>query len=332
MGRSGIVIDKEELKRKLQELPTQQKVADHFNVSQGTISNKVREYELTKAKGKTDRDEKIEFPSLSWDKAKEILLAVQDENSPTIGYDKVEIEIESAGNILMVPIMDLHIGARYNYSRELIALIDLIVENPQVYTGFNGDLADNYNTSAYKSGQIEQSLPVMKQKAIVEALVRKLQGKILWFVNGCHDEWSYFNDGFDLAQYLAHKDREGYYMGHHGRVDIYLNGERYKLFVIHNTYNNSQLNKGHGLKWVCREEVGYDIGIKAHNHVANTEEFVMRGKNRYSMCGSAWKGQDRHGSKEGFPPTGKTTPGFILSSKTKTIILDIDYRNLVKYL
>jgi len=58
----------------------------------------------------------------------------------------------------------------------------------------------------------------------------------------------------------------------------------------------------------------------------------MRGKNRYTMCGSSWKGQDRHGSKSGFPPTGKTTPGFIFNAQEKQIMLDIDYRNLVKYL
>lgn len=332
MGRNGIEIDKEELKQKLKELPTQEKVAEHFGVSQGTISNRVKDYKLVKANGITDRDSKIEFPSFTWEKAKKILFAVQDEHSPTIGYEQVEIEIESPGNILIVPLMDMHIGSRYTYSRELVELIDLIVDNPQVFTGFNGDLADNYTTSAYKSGQIEQSIPLMEQKAIVETLIKRLQGNILWFVNGCHDEWSFFNDGFDLAQYLAHKDRQGYYMGHHGRVDIYVNGIKYKVFVIHNTYRNSSLNEGHGLKWICREHVGYDMAVKGHDHTAHIEEFVLRGKNRYSMAGNAWKGQDRHGSKQGFPKTGQTTPGFILNTKKKQIIVDIDYRNLVKYL
>jgi hypothetical protein len=332
MGRREIEIDKEELREQLQIQPTQQHIADHFGVSQATICNRISDYELIKTNGITQRDEKIEFPSLSWKMVEDLLLNIQDTNSPTVGYDKVEIEIESPGNILIVPIMDTHFGSRYTYSRELLFLIDLIVKNPRVFTGFNGDLADNYNTSAYKAGQIEQTIPIQRQKAMVEALIKKLQGNILWFVNGCHDEWSYFNDGFDLAQYLAHKDQEGYYMGHHGRVDMYLNEIKYRAFVTHNTFNNSQLNKGHGLKWVCREEVGFDIGIKAHDHVANIEEFVMRGKNRYSMCGSSWKGQDRHGSKSGFPPSGKTTPGFILNAHEKQILLDIDYRNLVKYL
>ena len=332
MGRDKVEIDKEELKEQLQIQPTQQDIADHFGVSQATICGRISEYELVKANGLTPRDEKIELPCFTWDMAKEILLEVQDNNSPTVGYSKVEIEIESPGNILIVPIMDTHFGSRYTYSRELIELVELIAHNPRVFTGINGDLADNYNTSAYKSGQIEQTIAIQKQKAIVETLIKKLQGNILWFVNGCHDEWSYFNDGFDLAQYLAHKDQQGYYMGHHGRVDILLNGIKYKTFVIHNTLNNSQLNRGHGLKWVCRDYTGFDMGVKAHDHVANVEEFVMRGKNRYSMCGGSWKGQDRHGSKTGYSPTGRTTPGFIYNAKVKQIMLDIDYRNLLKFL
>ena len=332
MGRKEIEIDEEELREQLNTLPTQQDIADHFGVSQATISNKIRKYEIVKVNGITDRDEKIEFPSLSWEKVKDILYRVQDENSPTIGYDRVELNIETAGNILIVPIMDIHIGSRYTFSRELIELIELIVNNPRVFTGLNGDLADNYNTTAYKSGQVEQGLKLQIQKAIVEEFIKKLQGNILWFVNGCHDEWSYFSDGFDLAQYLAHKDRQGYYMGHHGRVDIYLNGIKYKLFVIHNTFRNSSINEGHGLRWICREHVGYDLAIKGHNHTPYIEEFTQRGKVRYTMCGSAWKGQDRHGSKQGYPRVGRTTPGFILNSKTKEIIMDVDYRRLVKYL
>lgn len=330
MGRREIEFDEEELKEMLDILPTQQAVADHFGVSQGTISNKIRK--LVEVNGKTPKDYKIEFPSLTWDKAKEILLDVQENNSPSVGYREVEFEIESPAPILIIPIMDTHIGARYTFAKELIDLIDLIKNNPRVFTGFNGDLADNYTTTAYKGGQVEQGLKIQLQKSIVESMIKELQGKILWFVNGCHDEWSYYNDGFDLAQYLSHKDQQGYYMGHSGKIFLYLNGIKYKLVVTHNTYRNSTLNEGHGLKWVCREHTGYDIAIKGHNHTAHVEEFVMREKNRYSMAGTAWKGQDRHASKNGYPDGGQTTPGFILDNKKKNIMLDIDYRNLVKYI
>ena len=121
MGRNPIDISKEELREALKIYPTQQMVADHFGCSQATISNKIVEHELSPVvRPRTLRDSKIEFPSLSWDKSKEILLKVQEENSPTVGYEKVEIEIESAGNLLIVPVMDLHIGSRYTYSKEFI--------------------------------------------------------------------------------------------------------------------------------------------------------------------------------------------------------------------
>lgn len=332
MGRRELEIDPEELKEMIDTLPTQQHVADYFKCSQGTISNKIKEYGLVQSNGITPRDPKLEFPSYTWEEVCEILLKHQEENCPTVGYNEAEVEIESPGNILLIPLEDLHIGARYNYSRELIDLINLIVDNPRVFTGFCGDLADNYNTSAYKGGQVEQGLKIQTQKAIVETLVKKLHGNIIWFLNGCHDEWSYFNDGFDFAQYLSHKDLEGYYMGHNGKLILYLNGIKYKLFVTHNTYRNSTLNEPHGLKWVCREHMGYDVGIKGHDHVPFVDEFILRGKTRYAICGSPWKGQDRHGSKVGYSPTVQTTPGIIFNGKKKAFLADIDYKNLVKYL
>ena len=327
-----IDIKKEDLEKDLSTFPTQQHIADKYGCTQGTISNKIKEFELTKVIPLTPRDPKVEYPAMSWEATKEMLISIQEENSPTVGYNEVDIKIETKSKILGIPIMDLHLGSRYTYSDDLIELVEFIAENPQVYTGINGDLADNYNTSAYKGGQVEQRLPIQVQKSMVENLVKKLSGNILWFVNGCHDEWSYYNDGFDLAQYLAHKDQQGYYMGHGGRVNLTIGETLYKLFVIHNTYRNSSINDGHGLRWVCREHFGYDLAIKGHNHQPSIDCFFMRKKPRYSMCGNAWKGQDRHGSKVGYPPVGNTTPGFLLEPKKKKIILALNYKDLVKYL
>jgi len=327
-----INITKEDLKQDLQTYPTQQAIADKYGCTQATISNKIKEFELTKAIPQTPRDPKIEFPSLSWEKTKEILLTIEEENSPTVGYDEVQIDIETKSKILMVPLMDSHFGSRYTYAHNFIETVEFIAENPQVYTGFNGDLADNYNTSAYKAGQIEQRIPIQIQKSMVENMVKKLQGKILWFVNGCHDEWSYYNDGFDLAQYLAHKDQQGYYMGHGGRVILKIGDIEYKLLVIHNTFRNSSINDGHGLKWACREQIGFDIGVKGHNHQPFVSSYILRGKPRYGMAGCTWKGQDRHGSKRGFPPGYNIAPGFLLEPKKKKVILALNYKDLVKYL
>jgi hypothetical protein len=106
----------------------------------------------------------------------------------------------------------------------------------------------------------------------------------------------------------------------------------YKIFTTHNTFRNSTLNDGHGLKWILREHCGFDIGIKAHNHKPHLEEFILRGKTRYIIGCSSYKGQDRHSSKEGFPPTKLLVPGILLHPKRKEIIGNIDYRELKDYL
>ena len=74
---------------------------------------RINEYKLIKTNVLTPRDEKIEFPSLTREKSIEVLLDVQNNNSPTVRYYKVEIEIESPCNILIVPLMDTQFGSRY---------------------------------------------------------------------------------------------------------------------------------------------------------------------------------------------------------------------------
>ena len=333
MGRNKIEITKEELEKALDETSTQAKAGELLGCSQATICNLMAKHGIeAKARGETETDEALEMPDYTFEQSKKLLSELQKVTRPTVGYNEVNISIDTNYKILLVPLADWHIGARYVNYNQLLEDIEFIAGTPNVYAGLCGDYCDNYNTSAYKAGQIEQSLPIQNQKAHVETMIKKLEGKLLWFINGCHDEWSYISDGFELAQFLAHKSQQGYYMGHNGIVRLTVGDVPYKLFVTHNTFRNSAINDGHGLKWVCREHLGFDIGIKAHNHKPHTEEFILRGRRRYLVSCGTYKGQDRHGSKKGFPQTRLEIPGILLHPKKKEAILNIDYRELIKYL
>ena len=332
MGRNYIEIDKDELKKKLKELPTQNAVADFFNVSQGTISNKVRDYGLGAImKPKTPKDKFHEMPDWDENELKNLLYNLEDSSAKTIGYNEVDIEIETETPIEIASIADPHIGARHVEYRRFWKTVMDIRDIPNMFTTLNGDYADNYNTSAYKSGQIEQQLPIQKQKAIVEWFVKQLSPKTLSIINGCHDDWSYLNDGFDFAKYLAHKSR-GYYLGHSGLINLKVGDVTYRILVVHNTFRNSTLNPGHGLRSVAKEGVDFDIGIGAHIHKPHFEQFVLRGELKTIMICGTFKLEDRHASKEGFPPLLSCTPGIILNPKEFEVIGHIDYRKLVKYL
>lgn len=332
MGRKPIEIKKDDLVEKLRDLPTQKDVADYFGCSQPTISNKIREYRIgPKLILKTKKDEKQDCPNFSYEEAKHDLCRLEDKTTENIGYNEVNIEIETDRPIEIKPVGDTHIGARHVYYRRLFETVDSIVADPYKFTIMTGDYADNYNTSAYKAGQIEQQLPIQVQKSYVETIVKKLAQNTLGIINGCHDEWSYFNDGFDFARYLSSKSM-GYYMGHNGLIHLKVGDVTYDIYVTHNTQYNSSLNPGHGLGRVFGRVVDCDIAIGGHVHQPHFEQRVMRGKQRtIVICGSV-KGEDRHASKSGFAPLLGVTPAIILHHKKKEIIGSLDSRIIEKYL
>jgi len=333
MARTNRNITEKELKSALKKSTTQTQAAKILKVTQSYVSQLMKTFGMEATViGKTPKDERVELPNYTYEQIKAITKRLMKTSVSTIGYDEVDIEIKTKHNILLIPQADWHVGAKWVWYNRLESDIDFIRDTSNVFTGLNGDLMDNINSSPFRSKAREQTLTVQQQKAFAETYVKELKGKVLWFLNGCHDEWSHDNDGFDLAQYLSHKDEYGYYMGHNGFINLKVGDVVYRIYVTHNTINNSASNDGHGLRWVCRETGGFDIGIKAHNHKPYVEDFVMRKKRRYGMSCGAYKGKDRYGSKRGYSPLKLEVPGIILSPDEKEVIMNIDYRELVDYL
>jgi len=333
MGRTNVNITEKELQEALKKSRTQTQAAKLLGITQSYVSQLMRQFELgAEVIGGTEKDPRIEQPNYTYTQVKAITKALMEANVPSIGYNNVEIEIKTKHNILLIPMADWHVGAKWVWYDRLEEDIDFIRDNANVYSGLCGDFCDNMNSSPFRSKNREQTLALEQQKAVAETYLGELRSKVLWILNGCHDEWSHDSDGFDLAKYMAHKDSNAYYMGHNGFIKLKVGKVSYKLFVTHNTFNNSALNEGHGLKWVCMKHGGFDIGIQAHKHRPQIEEFIMRSKRRHILACGAYKGQDRYGSKKGYPPLKLEIPGIILNPETKEVIPHIDYRELVQYL
>jgi hypothetical protein len=333
MARTNVNITEKDLKSALKKSTTQTQAGKVLGITQSYVSQLMKQFGIeAEVIGKTTRDERVELPNYTYKQIKAITKQLMKTSIPTVGYDEVDIEIKTKHNILLIPTADWHIGAKWVWYDRLQEDIEFIRDTANVFTGSNGDLMDNINSSPFRSKAREQTLTVQQQKAFAETYVKELKGKMLWFLNGCHDEWSHDNDGFDLAQYLSHKDQFGYFMGHNGFINLTVGDVVYRLYVTHNTNKNSSANDGHGLRWVCREHGGFDVGIKAHNHKPHVEEFIMRKKRRYIVSCGPYKGVDRFGSKKGYSPLKLEIPGIVLSPHKKEVIQNIDYRELVQYL
>lgn len=185
MGRVKKEISEDELSDALEQFENQYDVADYFGVSQATISNRVNEYGLgATAETITPRDPRIERPAFSYEETKEVLLEKEEETAETVGYYEVNIEIDTNLPLRILPMADWHIGSRHTASRRLFECTDKIIEDPQTFTTLNGDLIDNYNTSSYKQGQIEQEIKIQDQKIHAESIIKELAPSTLSILNG----------------------------------------------------------------------------------------------------------------------------------------------------
>lgn len=332
MARTGKNITKEQLEKALETALTQTKAAMELGVTQSFVSQLMKKYEIDASViGQTDRDEKIEAPDYTYAQVKEITRALMGANTPTVGYDEVSIKLDTKYNSLIIPIADIHAGARWVWYDQLEEDIDFIRDNANVFCGFNGDYCDNYEIGPYRQGRHEQQLSLQQQKAIIETYIKQLKGKILWFIDGCHDEWSYISDGFDIAQYLSGKDKQGYYLGHNGFVNLTVGDILYKFYTTHKV-SGGKKSPGTGLKDVLFYHGDYDVAISAHKHQPHVEDFIIRKQRRYIVACGSYKGQDRNGSQQGYPPLKVDRPGILLNPRKKEIMTSINYKELIQYL
>lgn len=332
MARTNKNITQDQLEDALEEAPTQTKAAEILGVTQSYVSYLMKQFGIDASViGETERDEKIEAPNYTYKQVKELTKALMNANAPTVGYDEVSIKLNTKYNVLIIPIADIHAGARWVWYDLLEEDIDFIRDNANVFCGLNGDYCDNYDIGPYRQGRHEQQLTLQQQKAIIETYIKELKGKILWFIDGCHDEWSYISDGFDIAQYLSGKDKQGYYLGHNGFVNLTVGNVLYKIYTTHKV-GGGKKSPGTGLKDVLFYHGDYDIAISAHKHQPHVEDFIMRKQRRYIVACGSYKGQDRNGSQQGYPPLKVDRPGILLNPKKKEIMTSIDYKELVKYL
>jgi len=334
MARTNKNITEKELEDALEKSRTQTQAAEILGITQSYVSQLMKQFNMdAEVIGTTPKDDRVEMPHYSYEQVKAITKQLMETSVETIGYDNVDIEIKTKHNILLIPIADWHVGAKWVWYNRIEEDIDFIRDTANVYTGLCGDFCDNISNSPFRSKSTRaQTLTVQQQKVFAETYLKEIRGKVLWLLNGCHDEWSHENDGFDLAQYLAHKDAIGYFMGHNGWINLKVGNIVYKLFVTHNTISNSRMNEGYGLKWVCMRGGGFDIGIQAHKHTPHVEDFILRKKRRYLVTCGSYKGKDRYGSKKGYPPLKLEIPGIILNPESKEVIQNIDYRELIPYL
>lgn len=114
-------------------------------------------------------------------------------------------------DITIIPISDVHLGARECMEREFMAFIDSVAANPNVYLVLGGDLINNATRSSV-SNIFEETMRPAEQKKQMAKMLAPVADKILCAVSGNHERRS-GKDADDDPMYdiMCKIDREEVY-------------------------------------------------------------------------------------------------------------------------
>lgn len=178
-------------------------------------------------------------------------------------------------DITIIPIGDVHLGARECMEQEFIEFIDKVKDAPDVYLILGGDLINNATRSSV-SNIFEETMRPSEQKREMAKILAPCADKILAAVSGNHERRS-GKDADDDVTYdiLCKIDREEIYRENMAFVklqfgDCHKDGERnptYNLVVTHGA-GGGALTSGAVLRG---ERFGYavdgmDALIFGHTH------------------------------------------------------------------
>lgn len=211
-------------------------------------------------------------------------------------------------------ISDTHIGAPGVDYATMLSDAELVRDTPGMYAGFHGDGTDNWVIGKLNALQRGQAIGFDLERMIFEDWVNIIAEKLLWWVQGNHDDWSEKLVGSApnrelLKEAMALYDRNQCILKlKHGARDR-------TVLVRHKWRFNSVFNPTHGLEvgW-DRGDIDYDWAVGGHTHIATVcRPFYRHNKLRYAILTGTYKLVDGFGEEIGFPePKGRGCGAMVL--------------------
>lgn len=241
------------------------------------------------------------------------------------GIKVIDVTLPNHDLIELYPISDLHWGEEQTDERKFKEFIKFILDKPNRYIVFNGDLLNMALTLSVSDTYSEKYAPNEAITTLAE-LLKEVKDRILAMGTGNHEDRVYKYTGIDASRYLA--------------MEIGLPLERYSgnsfvLFISFGTAKSSTENrpkknvysgffhhgvgggrqKGGKINMVenMRKIVDTDFYVVGHVHdpiMTASRSFVVDHQNRmikpreqYLMISNAWMSYGGYGQKFAFSPS-----------------------------
>ncbi len=284
-----------------------------------------------KMKGLTPRDPKLELgKDLSVDAFIYECENIYKRSAKTIGYNEVTVDLGDDDCAIKID-CDWHIGNEMTNLPLWARDVKTTVRTPRLFTILDGDYTDNLD-AIKKAGTYESIMSVPEAKEKVRNAVTRMGNKIIGVVQGCHDEWFFNQDSWDISQYLAdHSD--GYWLGFQSFVNILLGEQKYRFYVRHKYRRHSTDNLSWGMLYKFRKlKEPVDVMMGAHHHHPIIHSNWERGQKVHFIMGGSYKPYDRFIEHRDIDEGKALMPAVILRSDKHEVLPFLDFNDVVDIL
>lgn len=229
------------------------------------------------------------------------------------------------------PLADVHKGHRSCDKESFLQDVEYIKNNKNVYAIAMGDLIENASKLSIASGVYEQNEMPNEQIGSIVKILAPIAHKILFSIQGNHEERVYRHLGIDIGRLIAEK-LDIPYFDEPVYVDLLWRDYRWTMFAQHGS--SGAQTKGGKMNAASRPVNWTDFTnfyVYAHVHdktlnevpriVRDPVNFRLLEKKQYVIVCSAYlKHFGTYGARKGYGPTSKGRIMFKLYSNGKYYI------------
>jgi hypothetical protein len=205
---------------------------------------------------------------------------------------------------------DLHLGDTGTAVDQFEKDLDLILNTPNSYIIWGGDLIDNH--IKHLSAMTHQAMPPSVQWAWLADILERSKDRTLAIIGGNHEAWTSALTGFDPLVWIT--DRLCLpYDSDEAVVEVQYPGQTYTVAIRHKYRYNSSANPSNSVKqWWTNGDANWDVGVICHLHTATIEPFVRHSKVRWAVRPGSYQVASQYAIREGFHGVAPVSPGVVL--------------------
>jgi len=219
----------------------------------------------------------------------------------------------------VIGLSDLHIGHKNTDYDYINKLFDFVADHKRAHCFINGDLIENWVRASPNAGGWDETLPPKYQRKLARHKLGKIKDKILFLIEGNH-EWRSAKQGEQPMLEAIAEDMNIPYLGHGGRINLNINGIKYKMHARHKFRYESSFNPCHACGRLNEQlDSEADLVAIGHKHTPNVENRFKAGKWRLYIRYGAALPSTNYEQYAGYAQTPLVAPTAMLSGEQKAM-------------